>query len=388
MRAILLSFLSVVPILIAGRLAAESAPTKNFRPVHLTVLQIDGKPAAHRDVYLRGWSGHWGFRNWGPINEGLPTNEESRERYGRADGWRYSTDDAGKVTVPIGDFAAGTEFAGPGWGIYAFLIDAGPEDAGGVSSRFSLGADDSSRPNSPEWGKSIPMPRDGLDLTLQIQSGITVKCRVVDDRDLKTPLAGVEVSAGTDLEIGTRSEVGNHIFYGTAKTDRDGRFVIHHRFPNILWVDLAPALWTKTKINGVWTEVDNRIMPPSSPTGTIDLEMAGRPDPAFHYSGRLTDFRGHPMGGVQVELTAATEPQHFHEHHFMQVDAKTQADGTYTAVAPSPWVTGLGASIYKNGSWAIIAQKTIWMAQPLPPGHYDLKQEPPAPEKAASAYTK
>jgi hypothetical protein len=189
---------------------------------------------------------------------------------------------------------------------------------------------------------------------------------------LEKPLVGVEVSAGTDLNIGTRSGVGDHIFYATAKTDRDGRFVLRHRFPNYLWIDVMPALWMRTKINGVWTEVDNRIKPDPS-TNTIELE--------------LTDSKGSPMGSIQVELTAATEPRHFHEHHFQVVDTQTHADGTYSAVTPSPWVTDINASLRQDDHYSLIAQKMAG-ERPMPPGIYDLHSDPAPGEKSPPAVAK
>jgi hypothetical protein len=142
----------------------------------------------------------------------------------------------------------------------------------------------------------------------------------------------------------------------------------------------------RTKINGVWTEVDNRIKPDPS-TNTIELEMAARPHPAFRYSGRLTDSKGSPMGSIQVELTAATEPRHFHEHHFQVVDTQTHADGTYSAVTPSPWVTDINASLRQDDHYSLIAQKMAG-ERPMPPGIYDLHSDPAPGEKSPPAVAK
>jgi hypothetical protein len=364
-------WLGVLPMFVLGLIslvsrADDGAANRPYREVRLHLLDVDGKPAAHRVVHLRGWS-EFAVGTWGPMDESAPP------------GWRFITDAHGDLTAKVGYFKPVNRFDA-GYGVYALVIDPGPNDAGGVSQRFSTGFTTPFRDLAewaPEWGEWINVLPAGLDLTLSLQPGITVQGRVVEDGHPDRPLAGVQVTTWNNLNIGTRTGEGGKIFGGRAMTDRDGHFVIRHQYPKQLFVTVNPGLWLKTKMGDGWKEPDDLILPPSRGT-TVNLDMAVQLHPAFHYVGTVTDLQNRPIANMEVLAVVPSRPLHWDwDDGHRSETCTTGADGTYDLAATSPWVMAIMA---ERGPQQ--ARQDGW-EHALPPGRYNLHfKEPLSPDPA------
>jgi hypothetical protein len=293
--------------------------------------------------------------------------------------WHFVTDEKGNVVVPIGDFMGweGSEVR-PGWGVYALIVEPGSDDAGGVSSRFwfdnapSHNYDPTKEGWAPEWGSILPVSKKGLDINITLQEGFTLKGRVVDDQHPEIPLAGVELHTTNDLHADTHTGMGGEILGGYAKTDANGNFVLPHRFPNILYIDIQPTIWMKTRIDGKWEDQVLSVINPPAKSTAVTLEIGAARKPRFRYFGRVLDATGKPVANAQIDIslmshseTASATWEEEHNPH----QTTTRTDGSYEYVSPTPWVIGIEVEI--TGRQSAFYKKTS-DNQILPPGEYDL----------------
>lgn len=346
---------------VAGLRAIAEPPT--FRDIRVHVVDIHGKLAANRKVDLVG------LERWG-----LEPSADGAVKF-----WHFVTTKNGDVTIPIGDFAGWTgNEVRPGWGVYAAVVEAGDEDAGGVSSRFWFDNASTHRYDpttegwAPEWGTILPVPPTGLNLTISVQEGFTLKGRVVDDQHPEIPLAGVEIDTNNDLHADTHTGMGGTILGGEADTDANGNFMISHQFPNILYVDIQPTIWLKTRINGKWeNQVGSVIRPPTSGT-VVNLEIGASRVPRFKYYGRVIDSMGQPVANAQVSLSFMIHSDRgsetWEDEHNSQ-QTTTRADGKYEFVSPTPWMNWIRVetSNHSSGFYEKASDNQI-----LPPGEYDI----------------
>jgi hypothetical protein len=358
-------------LLALGFLEAAEAPEgqaqKVFRNIRVLVIDVDGTPAASRQMDLVG------LERWS-----LAPYSDSPSRF-----WHFRTNRYGRAVVPIGEFAGWeNNEERPGWGVYALVVASGKHDAGGVSSRFWF--DDAPthhgyEPNrgwAPEWGPFVHVPEEGLDLTITLQRGFTLKGRVVDDQHPDVPLAGMEIRTGNDLHAETHTGYGGAIFGSYAMTDAQGRFSLPHQFPNTLYVNVSPAIWLKTQVGRDWAEVqDNTVAPPTSGK-IVELNIGAARIPRFRYTGLIRDAAGKPVAGAQVnfQVMSSANPLNmtWEESHSAQ-QAVTRSDGTYEFLSPTPWVAGIYVDL--NGKRGTNFEKSS-EDQVLAPGEYDLMFAP------------
>jgi hypothetical protein len=283
-----------------------------------------------------------------------------------------TTDARGRVTVRIGDFAGWEDKEGrPGWGVYGLVIEPGPNDAGAVSQRFWSGPPDESpleRNWPPEWGQPLPLPREGLHLTMCLHKDFTFYGRLVDDRDHRTPLANVTVRTWNDLQIDTPTGFGGQIFAHTATTNSNGEFEIPHEYCNKLYVDLG-GLWMTTEHDG-WIPQEEDVLDPPADNG-LRLEFGVLINQTFHYTGIVTDAQGQPVADADVVIGISSQPKAESwgdTHHFER--AKTNAEGKYDLAASSPWGTFLEAEDKVHGR--VDLKWPGYDSPPIPPGRHDL----------------
>jgi hypothetical protein len=350
--------------------AIDDPGRETFRLVRMQVLNADGSAAVHRDVYLQGWD----RRATGPLlGQAFESFITSNDRLkARKSGWLFTTDDQGKVTVRIGDFAGWKDDAyRPGWGTYGLLINPGPNDSGAISQRFCADPSNEASPNmdgSPEWGQPLPLPPEGVSLTMRLQPGFTLYGRLVDNRDHRTPLPKVSVVTWNDLQIDTHTGFGGQVFAHSTTTDANGEFQIPHEFRNKLYVRLG-GLWMTT-LHNEWIPQEQDVIDPSG-ENAMRIEFGVLVNQKFHYTGRVTDSAGKPVADADVVVGISSQPKaesYGDTHHFERT--KTDADGKYDLAATSPWGTFLEAEDTIHGRIDLIGHG--YDSPPIPPGRYDL----------------
>lgn len=363
---------SLAPLLLALLTAASPAQQEaSFRSVRGTVLGLDGKPAAGRDVYLAGLS----RGSMGPRDEA-----ESKARAW----WAFKTDADGRFTARIGDLDAWSdEQQRPGWGEYALVVERSDRDAGAVSPKFvseKTPPPEGVSATADEWGEPVKLTPEGLDLVLKVQPGITLKGRVVDYSNSERGLAGIRVGACNDLHADTHTGYGGEIFDQFATTDADGRFTLTHIYPSRFDVGLGePArtpstedlTWLKTKLDGRWQDdaVDSLTPAPGQDEMAIVIAATGKS--LFRYHGKVTNADGAPVGGAEVWIGVSfhREGGSFQDNHASR-EAATNADGAYDMRLPTPWVRAIGAR--KDG----FRDAEQWGPNDnpgIPPGEYNFK---------------
>jgi hypothetical protein len=350
--------------------SADTPAPAEFRLVHMQVLNADGSPAARRDVYLRGWD----RRALGPClgwSSEFPSTTDDLKK-ARTSGWLFTTDHQGRVTVGIGDFAGWKDKAcRPGWGIYGLLIDPGPNDAGAVSQRFWSGPSNEAPLEinwPPEWGQPLPLPPEGLHLTMCLHTGFTFYGRLVDDRDHRTPLPNVTVITWNDLMIDTHTGFGGQIFAHSATTNSNGEFQISHEYYNKLYMRMG-GLWMTTQHDG-WIPQEEDIIDPPADNG-LRLACGVLINQKFHYTGTISDAEGKPVADADVVIGISSQPKaesYGDTHHFERT--KTDAEGRYDLAASSPWGTFLETEDKFHGR--VDLKWPGYDSPPIPPGRYDL----------------
>jgi hypothetical protein len=363
--------------------AGDDQPSAStFRLVHVHVLRPDGKPAAHREVLLRGFD----RTNMEIATFTPPLGSTLKPDLARArkDGCVQTTDADGNATFRIGNFAGWRDKAGqPGWGIYALQVDPGPDDAGGVSQRFCCAENDQFDDQPSDWGATLLLPAGGLQLSMSIQPGYKLVGHVVDDRDHRTPAPKVEVWSWNDLNVDTHTGEGGQIFPHHAVTDDHGNFTLTHVYHAKLHLSFndhgSGTLWMTTHHNGQWVRQDTEVVDPP-PNESLQLECGVIVHPQFHYTGAITDANGKPVTGAKVTagISYDPEPDTYGDEHTFE-NATTDAQGHYDLVASSPWCRFIDAEDALHGR----VDTNEFDATPLmPPGKYDLQfPAKPAPPR-------
>jgi hypothetical protein len=353
------------------RANAMGADPETFRVVHLHVLQPNGQPAAHRDVELRGLD----RRALGPIPFLSDTGEKPSDEVQKArqEGWLFTTDEHGDITAPIGDFA-GWKDAGerPGWGTYILVVQPGPDDAGAASSRFwTYDSTDSKHLfwNGGEWGQPLPLPPEGLRLTMALQEGYTLYGKLVDDRDHRTPVPNVSIATWNDLGVDTHTGYGGEIFGHSVVTDAQGDFHISHLYHARLHLRMD-ALWMTTEQNGWQTQQEHSLEPPADMALRITCGVLLHP--VFHYMGTVTDAQGRPVAGADVIAGISSEPTpstYEDEHNFEH--ATTDKQGHFDLAASTPWCRFISTEDKAHGrvDFGDVQEQDA----SYPPGRYDMQ---------------
>jgi len=350
--------------------AAVGAEEKSFRVIRGTVLDLDGSPAPGREVLLIG------------LSRGSSRSYEST--HGAAEFWNFRTDGRGQFTARLGEFKTWEDpLERPGWGTYVFVVSAERDDAGAVSPHLSSvpRGDTGDFGPADEWGPCRNVPSQGLDLTLQVQAGLTLTGRVVAWPDGKTPLAGLRVFTHNDLYSESHTSHGGEILERSAETDAGGRFTITHIYPVRFYVGLGaprglhglsddPGCWLKTRLpDGRWTEDVLDVLAPPAHARAMTIEIMATAKPAFRYHGLVTAAHGAPIAGAKVAFGVSFHPRvsTFEDDH-TYLSAVTGRDGSYEILLPSPWVRGMDAEA------AGYARSDRWDdsdAASFPPGEYD-----------------
>lgn len=279
-------------------------------------------------------------------------NSDSESITGIPD-WDFTTDSAGRFTAKLGNFNSWEDKLGrPGWGDYAFVVDAASNDAGAVSQRIvhsQLPPDLSHGKNDwkKEWGDWIVLTDYGLSITLKVQSGVTLDGFVHDYTNPQKPLVGVTINANNDLGADTHSGHGGEILYRSAITDEHGHFQITHIYPatfHLGTVGPDTGFWLKTKYKGQSIDAPLDTLTPDSVTETISIDILATPSRLFRYYGRVVDTQGHPVPDAKVAFGLSFHPveKTFEDDHsFCQVE--TDQNGQYEIYLGTPWVRGMYA---------------------------------------------
>lgn len=346
------------------------------RIIRGVVLNVDGSPAAGRQVSLIG----------------LSRGAMRIDRDGRSlEGWDFITDKEGAFTANLnGAGKQDVKDPRPGPGIYAFIVLPSDTDAGAVSPHL-LNYDE--RPSwygeeSRDWGRYLLVPPSGMDLCLQIMKGITLKGRVVKYPEGKESLAGVAVNTFSDLYAESHTGWGGEVFLHSAMTDAQGNFEITHIYPAKFFISLCrdnygnrggmwDATWLKTKTaHGLWIFDAKDGQEPQAGQGVVELEIMAAEKPSFRYSGVVKDDAGTPVAGAEVTfgISYHKAPRTWGDYHGY-VHTVTKLDGSYEILLSTPWVLGMAveaAGYERADSWVDEENRT------LQPDAYDfvLKRQP------------
>lgn len=325
----------------AGSAQAEEKEGDRFREIRLRVLDLDGRPAAKRQLNLHG------------LSRGAMFGEPP---------WSYTTDDEGRAKVRL--FQLHTwedEKQRPGWGNYAVTVT--PEegrDAGAVTPIvMNVGEIDGSTYGGNRgancWGVPIRMPDGGIDLTVQITRGVVIEGTVWDYEEPEKALAGVSVSLCHDLSSETHTGYGGEILQQCTMTDENGRYRFAHVYPRPFILNPtgsnngipdADYYWLRTKVDDKpWREEAIYQIVPSF-YGSTGIDVGVTKKKLFRYFGKVADPSGAPIKDVKVTFGVSfhKEPEtHLDHHHFL--DTTTDTDGSYEILLPTPWITGMSAAI-------------------------------------------
>ncbi len=311
------------------------------RVIRGVVLNVDGSPAAGRQVSLVGLS-----------RGAMRIDMEERG----LEGWDFTTDKDGAFMASLdGAGRRDLKDTRPGPGNYVFIVLPSDSDAGAVSPHL-LNYDE--RPSwygeeSKDWGRYLLVPPSGMDLRLQIMKGVTLKGRVVKYSEGKEPMAGLGVNTFHDLYAETHTGYGGEIFLHSAVTDAQGNFEIFHIYPSKFFVSLCwdygnrggtwDATWLKTKTgDGRWRfdAVDGQA--PQAGREVVQMEIMAAEKPMFRYSGRVKDVSGGPVAGAEVTfgMSYHKAPRTWADFHHYE-STVTKPDGSYEIFLPTPWVLGM-----------------------------------------------
>lgn len=337
------SLLLLTNLLFSDRQSRAEEARPRLREIHGTVLNIDGSPASGRYVRLIGLS----------RGSSRPYVDEPQT----AEGWDFKTDDQGRFLAKLGEFRSWEDEQNqPGWGHYVFVVPAGAEDAGAVSSHL-LSFEE--KPgyygeSTNEWGPYQEVPPRGLDITLQIKEGITLVGRVLKYPVGTKPLAGIVIATNNDLYSESHSGHGGEILYQRATTDAEGKFQINHIYPVRFYVGLHAnpaeaessnegAHWLKTKLPGEkWVDDVLDSLIPAEGAEKMHIDIMAAPEATFRYHGNVRSASGTPVERAKVTFGVSWHPSTctFEDHHTYR-SAVTKADGTFDLLLPTPWIRGM-----------------------------------------------
>jgi hypothetical protein len=345
----------------------------SFRMVHGLVLGVDGKPAANRIVTLRGIS-----RAEAAMSEDIPGYQEY---------WKFKTDQAGCFSVRLASAEMDDSAKRiPVPGIYALVVLPQGNDAGAVSPALRS-IDDSEESPSNEWGKTLDIGPDGLDLTLKIQKGVTVKGQILDYEIPHRPLNGIRVTCEHDLHADTHTGAGGEIFKKSTTTGKNGAFTFTHVYPAACVIRIEPTStafgyyacwWLKTKHGDQWDdEVDFHILPEDKKNQTIGIMAARRP--LFRCWGHVQDQEGHPIADAAVTLSEQSESNQSRWTGFGIITTQADHEGNYEIELGTPWIEFISA-VAKGFKGANIDSSEI------SPGKHDFVLEKLAKNKTYTGF--
>ncbi len=361
-----LGFLQIVSALALG---------DDGRLIRGVVLNVDGSPAAGRQVSLIG------------LSRGAMRGDRDEQSL---KGWDFTTDKEGTFTASLdGAGKRDPKDPRPGPGTYVFVVFPSDTDAGAVSPHL-LNYD--KRPSwygeeSKDWGKYLLVPPSGMGLRLQIMKGVTLKGRVVKYPEGKEPFVGVGVNTFSDLYAESHTGYGGEVFLHSAVTDAHGNFVISHIYPAKFFISLCwdygnrggtwDAIWLKTKIaKEPWIFDANDGQTPRAGQGVVELEIMAAEKPSFRYSGVVKSGAGAPVAGAEVTFGVSHRkaPRTWGDYHHYE-ETVTKQDGSYEVLLSTPWVRGMAieAAGYERAD--------LWVDEEnraLQPGAYNfvLKRQP------------
>jgi hypothetical protein len=339
----------------------------------------------------------------GPMTSGLDLYAESTRPNSKARGWKFKTDAKGNCTVRFGKFdfwdhLKTTGIAEPGYGAYFLIVE--PQDhAGGVSSPIlNLNDEDQKSFTEPKLDASIPIPgeewcylprvltdelKDAEPLKIALERGIDVSGRLVDPKG--RPIRGEQVALWNDLGADTHTGRGGEIFEQSVETDRLGRFRFHRVYPNLFYLSLQAQqddrlCWTRTRVRQRWVDgAANAIWPH---VGEVDLPLAivASRDLPYHYFGKVTDEKGHPISAATVRIQASIHGPggriDFEDGHGHHSQAVTRKDGRYDVGAAGPYVNSFEITAPGSPGWMYSEDGEIYglglyEEVPCAPGRYD-----------------
>lgn len=345
------------------------------RVIRGVVLNVDGTPAAGRQVSLIGLSR-------GAVRPGSDGE--------RVEGWDFTTDKDGAFTASLnGAGLQDLKDPRPGPGSYVFIVLPSDSDAGAVSPHLLNYAE---RPSwydeeCEDWGKYLLVPPTGVNLRLQIMKGVTLKGRVVKYPEGKEPMAGVAVNTFSDLNAESHTGRGGEVFLHSAVTDAQGNFEITHIYPAKFFVSLCwdygnlgglwDAIWLKTKMTkGRWIFDAVDGLAPRAGQEVVELEIMAADKPSFPYTGVVKNDAGAPVAGAEVTFGVSYHkaPRTWGDYHRYE-HTVTKPDGSYEILLSTPWVRGMAveaAGYERADSWVDEENRA------LQPGAYDfvLKRQP------------
>lgn len=303
--------------------ATNAAHDGSIAVVHGLVLGVDGKPARNRTVVLKG------------ISRGTLGFSEDDPSYSKH--WKFTSDEEGRFSARIWSAWQDVD-PQPGPGIYALVVLPSNNDAGAVSPwlRFFHGGYGENPIN--EWGKPVVIGSKGLNLTLKIQSGVTIKGQILDYEVPHNPLEGVAVACEHDLHAQSHTGYGGELFHKNTVTDSNGTFTFNHVYPAVCKIILGSNLdWLKTKAGDHWEDdVDFEIHPEKAESRTLGIMAATRP--LFRFWGHVQDPEGHPIPDATVTLSVQRESDPNRWRGFGFHCVQTNKQGNYETMAETPWI--------------------------------------------------
>lgn len=335
---------------------AASLPA--IREIHVRVLGLNGKGAAHRHVQL-----------WGVSRSGLRDDDEKFEP-----NWDFDTDQAGRCVVRLADGKWAGAGSLPGWGTYA--IRAVPEsmDAGAFSP-YLIHEEDAWTQKSEmrdrrnlEWGRPVVISRREMELTLRIEPGFTIRGRVLRYPD-RQPLPDFELGGMYDLYAESHTGFGAQVEGPGTKTDAHGRYTLRHVYPSKLFVGISRTWVQSKRDHGPW-EMDalDRIEPARGQR-TVTLQIMAAKGKPFHVFGHVKDAGRAPVAGANVTVAFGRhrETYQWHEEHVENVT--TDATGDYEIWLEYPFI--MGVSVNAEGYAKAIHPRSDDDLARLSPGRFD-----------------
>ena len=338
-----------------------------YREVRGRLQGLDGKPAAGRRIILLGLSR-------GTVN--------ARDEDGENPFYNFTTGADGRFMARFADLSIQDKSGEkrPRYGTYALYAEPGPDDAGAVFAYIQhLEPQDHWWRPADEWGVSLLLPPDGLDITLQIVEGFKLKATVFDYEDPTKPVAGVSIGIYHNLHHESHSGRGGEIFYQRAKSDERGQLAFKHVYPQDTYIAIGAMgqegddahYWLRTEVDGEWRDSVPLTMATRGSRGSQSLEVQVATRPLFRYFGKVTNPDGSPAAGIEVSYClfhhngGASDDMDWHNRRSVHAGS----DGAYEIWAGTPWVNWIDAGEPRPAG-AILVGDPI-----LPPGEYNIQMK-------------
>ncbi|MDB6148322.1 MAG: carboxypeptidase regulatory-like protein, partial [Spartobacteria bacterium] len=229
----------------------------------------------------------------------------------------------------------------------------------------------------------IPDRTEAKPIEITLKRGLDLSGQMLDTGG--RPVRDEEVNVFLDLHAGSHTGHGGEIFGQQVTTDRTGKFLFHHVYPNHFYVEMmdrsnGPPYWIRTRVRNRWVDkVEDEIVPrqdewePKNYEKTIDLRLVVARRPLYRYFGCVTDPLGRGVASAKVQIRCSLhDPERtFEDDHDYWWHTTTDRDGNYSLRVGSRFVNAIWVTAGDN-----VGNDNALEGELMAPGRYDITMRP------------